>query len=221
MQNWHSRTDLVACMRSKGKITSWNDDKGFGFITPVDGGKQVFMHVKALRRNSRRPEVSDVVTYALSKDKRGRPCAANATLAGDKLKEKVQNRRNSFAIFFALAFLCAVGASVLAGTLPRIILLVYAVLSLVTFIAYAIDKSAAKSGRWRTSEATLQLCGLVGGWPGALIAQQTLRHKSKKTSFRVVLWINVFLNCGAIVWLHTASGRVVLYSLLGGYLFGD
>ena len=75
-------------MRSKGKIASWNDDKGFGFITPLAGGKQVFIHVSAFGNRNRRPEINDVVTYALSTDKQGRPCAANATLAGDKLKEK-------------------------------------------------------------------------------------------------------------------------------------
>ena len=203
-------------MRSKGKITSWNDDKGFGFITPLEGGKQVFIHVKALGNRDRRPVIDDVVTYALSKDNQGRPCAANATLAGDKLKERAAQKTNPFAIFFALAFLCAMGLSVLAGELPLTVLLAYLVLSLITFFAYAIDKSAAQSGGWRTSEGTLQILGLVGGWPGGLIAQQTLRHKSKKSAFRVVLWATVVLNCAAVVWLHTENGRAVLDALLAG-----
>ena len=205
-------------MRRKGKIISWNDDRGYGFITPLQGGKQVFIHVSALSDRNRRPEVNEVVTYALSKDKQGRSCAANATLAGDKLKKKAAKKSNPIALLFALAFLFAVGVSVLTGALPSIILVAYAVLSLITFIAYAIDKSAAKRGRWRTSEGTLQFLGLIGGWPGAVIAQQTLRHKSKKTSFLTVFWITVLMNCAALVWLHTENGRVFLESMLGGII---
>ena len=62
-------------MRTKGKITSWNDEKGFGFITPNTGGKRVFLHIKAFGNRNRRPEVNQVVTFALSTDKQGPPCA--------------------------------------------------------------------------------------------------------------------------------------------------
>ncbi|NCF16066.1 MAG: DUF1294 domain-containing protein [Gammaproteobacteria bacterium] len=71
-----------------------------------------------------------------------------------------------------------------------------------------------KVARWRTKEATLQLIGLVGGWPGALIAQESLRHKSRKMSFQVVFAISVVLNGVALVWLHTADGQVFLRKLL-------
>jgi cold shock CspA family protein len=60
-------------MRAKGKITSWNDEKRFGFITPLGGGKRVFVHVSAFGNADRRPETGQVVTYAISSDKRGRP----------------------------------------------------------------------------------------------------------------------------------------------------
>ena len=109
---------------------------------------------------------------------------------------------STLAILFALLFLTVVGISVLATDLPQLVLIAYLAVSVVTFIAYAIDKSAAQSGDRRIAEGTLQLLSLVGGWPGALIAQQTLRHKSKKTSFRQVFWATVLLNCAALVWLH-------------------
>ena len=48
-------------MRRKGKITSWNDDKGFGFIAPVSGGRQVFVHVKAFENRTRRPGINQLV----------------------------------------------------------------------------------------------------------------------------------------------------------------
>jgi uncharacterized membrane protein YsdA (DUF1294 family)/cold shock CspA family protein len=197
-------------MRSKGKITSWNDDKGFGFVSPLTGGKQVFIHIKAFRNRKRRPEVHDIVSFALSTDKQGRPCAAEATLAGDKLTKKAPRKSNTPLILIALLFLAVIGISVIAGRVPGAIGLLYAALSLLAFIVYAIDKSAARNGGWRTPESTLHLLGLAGGWPGALIAQQALRHKSKKVSFRALFWVTVLVNCSALVWLLTEGGRIVL-----------
>lgn len=202
-------------MRSKGKIATWNDDKGYGFITPLGGGKRVFIHIKAFSNRNRRPEINGVVTFSLSKDKQGRPCAANATLAGDKLKQRTAQESSTVTILFALLFLGAVGVSVIVGRLPVAIIIAYTALSLVTFIAYAIDKSAAQRGAWRTSESALHMMSLIGGWPGALISQQTLQHKSKKASFRTVFWATVLMNCATFVWLHTAGGRVAMEPLLG------
>jgi uncharacterized membrane protein YsdA (DUF1294 family) len=79
---------------------------------------------------------------------------------------------------------------------------------------YAVDKSAAKRGDWRTQESTLHFLSIAGGWPGAIVAQQKLRHKSKKQSFRVVFWVTVLLNCGAFVWLFTPTGAATLRSLI-------
>jgi uncharacterized membrane protein YsdA (DUF1294 family) len=67
-------------------------------------------------------------------------------------------------------------------------------MSLLTFIIYAMDKSAAIKGNWRIKESTLHLLSLAGGWPGALMAQQTLKHKSIKQPFRFVFWLTVLLN---------------------------
>jgi uncharacterized membrane protein YsdA (DUF1294 family) len=75
------------------------------------------------------------------------------------------------------------------------------------FFAYAFDKAAARAGRWRTAEATLLLLGLVGGWPGALLAQQLLRHKSSKAPFRAAFWVTVALNAGVFVALSARVWR--------------
>ena len=204
----------VLSVRTKGKITTWNDDKGFGFITPFDGGDRVFIHITALGNRNRRPALNDVVTYSLSKDKQGRTCAANATLAGDKLVKKAPKTSSKGTILFAVLFLAGVGLSALLGHLPGAVTIAYLVMSLITFLAYAIDKQAARAGRWRTGESTLLLLGLAGGWPGALIAQQNLRHKSKKASFRAALWLTVVLNGAVFAWLHTETGRTALDDLL-------
>ena len=70
----------------------------------------------------------------------------------------------------------------------------YVVMSLVTFVAYGLDKLAARRGAWRTPESTLHLLEFLCGWPGAWLAQRILRHKSIKTSFRIVFFVMVALN---------------------------
>jgi cold shock CspA family protein len=92
-------------MRTKGKLTTWNDEKGFGFITPGTGGKQVFIHIKAFGNRNRRPEINQFVTYTLSADKQGRPFAIKATLPGDRLPEKTGNKNATLPIIGATIFL--------------------------------------------------------------------------------------------------------------------
>ena len=194
-------------MRKKGNIAAWNDEKGYGFIKPLDGGPQIFVHIKAFGNRNRRPEVGELVTYAITKDRQGRPRAEGATLPGAKLRKAPKRRRTAPATIVALVFFAVVGSSTLLANVAPLLLAAYAVMSVITYVAYAIDKSAAQSGRWRTSEGTLHLLALLGGWPGALVAQASLRHKSKKASFRVVFWATVLINCAAFAWLHTGDGR--------------
>jgi uncharacterized membrane protein YsdA (DUF1294 family) len=92
------------------------------------------------------------------------------------------------------------------------------VASLLTFVMYAIDKSAARKGHWRTQESTLHFMSLAGGWPGALVAQQKLRHKSRKKSFRSVFWATVLLNVGVFIWLLTPTGVDTFKALIAGII---
>jgi uncharacterized membrane protein YsdA (DUF1294 family) len=71
---------------------------------------------------------------------------------------------------------------------------IYLVASIVCFIVYAVDKSAAGTARRRVPERTLLTLGFIGGWPGAIVAQQTLRHKTQKASFRKAFWGTVVVN---------------------------
>ncbi len=83
--------------------------------------------------------------------------------------------------------------------LPIVILGAYLILSAAAFALYKKDKSAAEWDEWRTPENTLHMISMLGGWPGALVAQNKLRHKSSKLSFRVVYWATVVINCAALV----------------------
>ncbi|UVW27519.1 DUF1294 domain-containing protein [Massilia sp. H6] len=86
-------------------------------------------------------------------------------------------------------------------TLPLLVAGIYLGLSVLAFIVYAADKSAARKGLRRTPENTLHLLAVAGGWPGALVAQRVLRHKSSKRSFQNAFWVTVALNCAAAGWL--------------------
>jgi uncharacterized membrane protein YsdA (DUF1294 family) len=77
----------------------------------------------------------------------------------------------------------------------------YLVMSLICFASYALDKSAARRGDRRTPESTLLILGLLGGWPGAVLAQQWLRHKTVKQPFRSLFWCTVAANLGLLLWL--------------------
>jgi len=201
-------------MQAKGKITSWNDSKGFGFITPSPGGKQVFIHISAFKNRNLQPAINQSVSYTLSTDKQGRACAAMASYVGKKLPQKTRNQKNSLPIFIITVFFGIVCASAYLAKTPLLIIPFYIVISLVTFIVYAVDKSAAQKGNWRTQESTLHFLSIAGGWPGALMAQQLFRHKPKKQSFRFVFWVTVLMNIGGFVWLHTPSGTTVLQGFI-------
>ena len=100
-------------------------------------------------------------------------------------------------LFAIPAFLLLLVVALALGKPPRWTLVVYVGASVLAFMAYAIDKNAAQRGAWRTPEKTLHLLALMGGWPGALVAQQLLRHKSTKAEFRSVFWITVLANISA------------------------
>lgn len=203
-------------MQFQGKISNWNDDKGFGFVEPNGGGDRAFVHIKAFNPRTHRPINGDVIIYDLLQDKDKRYRAENIRFARDsrqKNKPQASKKNRSFGGVLILLFSIGLVISVLTGKLPLAIPLVYLVMSVITFIAYAIDKSAAENGRWRTQENTLHLLALVGGWPGAILGQMTLRHKSQKKAFRMVFWLTVILNVAGLFWLHTSSGSVFLQSL--------
>jgi len=202
-------------MQRKGKIRSWNDQKGFGFIQPEGGGKDVFLHISAFGNRDHRPEDGQLVAYTLTTDDRGRPRADKAILQGKGLNSSRRRSGETGALVVAGLFLALVVFLVVMNWVPAFILWLYLCASLVTFTAYALDKNAAQHGHWRTKEGTLHWLSLIGGWPGALVAQQTLRHKSRKRSFRSAFWVTVVLNVAVLGWLLSGRGSGFLESWAG------
>ena len=86
---------------------------------------------------------------------------------------------------------------------PKIFAAIYVIASIVTIAVYAIDKYSSIRGGWRVSEAMLLLLGLIGGWPGAIVAQQAIRHKSKKPAFRRAFWATVVINVAFFIFMNS------------------
>lgn len=193
-----------------GRLTKWKDERGFGFIQPIDGSQEVFLHISEVKDASRRPQENDTIYYHCVVDSDGKVRACNAFILGARNKSAtLSNRANpsdtivsSFPIVevVLLSLLPLVGAIHFAWTTRNPLpLVLYPVMSLVTYALYADDKSRAKRKDWRTSEQILHLCELAGGWLGGFIAQRILRHKSQKESYQATFWVIVIIHY--IAWL--------------------
>jgi len=94
------------------------------------------------------------------------------------------------------------------GALPGMTLVIFGVLSLLAFSAYAHDKRAARLQARRTPEWVLHLLELAGGWPGALLAQRLLRHKNRKLAYQFAFWACVLLHEATLghLWRQAGAG---------------
>ncbi len=113
-------------------------------------------------------------------------------------------------LFFLISF--ALIVSFLLAYTPLIIPLGFLFMSATSFIFYARDKYAAIHYQWRIPENTLHILSLLGGWPGAIIAQQTLRHKNIKSAFQIKFWLVMIINTVFFVWLHSHKGQSILHT---------
>lgn len=109
-------------------------------------------------------------------------------------------------------FAVCLGASHYLGYTPIALSACFLLASVIAYYLYAKDKAAAKAGAWRVPERTLHLSALLCGWPGALVAQERLRHKTIKTSFRAVFWLSIAANLAGVIWLHSPQGNAQLRS---------
>lgn len=198
-------------MRFKGTLKSWNDDRGFGFIEPIQGGEDIFVHIKAFNPRSGRPQINEVFWFEVEPGPQGKKRAKNVELVRRATRSEVRPEQSTQAGSLKLVAIPGfVFLFVVVGILwqpPLIIGTLYLAGSVITFVAYAIDKSAAQRGAWRTSENTLHLLSFAGGWPGALLAQHYLRHKSAKYEFRVFFWSTVILNVAGFVLFCSPQGQ--------------
>jgi uncharacterized membrane protein YsdA (DUF1294 family)/cold shock CspA family protein len=193
-------------MRMQGKVTQWQDGKGFGFIDLADGTPTLFFHENFLLHQTRRPRVGDTVSFEIATNSDGHRRAERILFPGERDPKRVDHLVDFGYIALACLFFLCIGLFVYQQKLNPGIAFVYLFVSFITFFLYWHDKTKAKKNRWRTSEQTLHLFSLAGGWPGALIAQRTLHHKSRKRSFQIIFATTILLNL-VFVTLYTTHHR--------------
>ncbi|WP_229276042.1 DUF1294 domain-containing protein [Agromyces kandeliae] len=107
------------------------------------------------------------------------------------------------------AFAAALALGLILDVVPWWLAAWYGAASLVAVAAYGADKAAARRAAPRVAEQTLHLVDAAGGWPGALVAQQLFRHKTRKRSFRRAFWatvvVNVLLGVGVVALLGSPA----------------
>lgn len=201
-------------MKRQGTIIRFDAERGFGFLHARDAPADVFFHVRDFDRRDGPPAVGQAVDFeeihvggkgprAMAVRPAGRQALGGPARwpqqSGRQPVQQVLLQRGAAhpgtlagaptasLPLFAAAMLVEIGLlawCVLQARLPVILLAVGLLLNLATFWIYWQDKHAARQRAWRVRENSLHVLALAGGWPAAWWAQQLLRHKSRKPSFR-------------------------------------
>ena len=180
--------------RLTGTVIEWNDDRGFGFIRPDEGGADVFLHISAFNTHGR-PEKGLIVTYAVEN-----MANRNARAVNVRVPQTLSTAMEGLLLSLApvLFFFAALGIYARFYGLPWYLPAGYGVMSEFTYLAYRADKAKAQAGMWRTPEKELHWMSVLCGWPGALVAQWHLRHKNRKLEFQLFFWATVVVNLAIV-----------------------
>jgi uncharacterized membrane protein YsdA (DUF1294 family)/cold shock CspA family protein len=217
-------------MNKHGTIVRWDAQRGFGFLRSPATDADVYFHIRDFRgRGGVLPAEGLQVEYdeihvggkgprAMAIEPVGGAVAQGAvkraapSRPGEPRRERQRTPGASAEIAAMLLLVPAyAGLLIWAAATGRIavpLMLCAPLLWVFTFYSYWRDKFAAQRGTWRTPEVVLHVFGLVGGWPGAWLAQRLLRHKSSKRSFRAVFWASVVLHVVVLLaWFAATPGQ--------------
>jgi uncharacterized membrane protein YsdA (DUF1294 family) len=123
---------------------------------------------------------------------------------------ETQHLRLKLVVFAVLCALPLFGSiSLWLQRVSVIPLAAYGIVSVLAFFLYWSDKRKARFDHWRTPENVLHAVEFAGGWPGALLAQQVFRHKTRKVSYQLVFWFIVLMH--QVFWIDQL--------FLGAHLF--
>lgn len=104
-----------------------------------------------------------------------------------------------------------------AGTVAGVVylefpwyLLAFVSVNVATFALYGLDKLLAAFESRRVPERTLHLAAFLFGSPGALAAMYVFRHKTRKTSFQLVLALLILLQVLILIYLLQREGVITI-----------
>lgn len=144
-----------------GTIAKWNKEKGFGFIHPKSGGKEIFVHITDYSRTHKIPCKGIEVEYLVSKDQKGRRCAVEIRPLNGHKKNSRETRQKTLSILIFAGFASVIYILFNSRLIPLALIGLYAGMNVIAFALYAKDKSAAEWGTWRTPENTLHTISLL------------------------------------------------------------
>ncbi|MDR7376806.1 uncharacterized membrane protein YsdA (DUF1294 family)/cold shock CspA family protein [Rhodoferax ferrireducens] len=210
-------------MQKQGTIQRWDAARGFGFIRSPQTPADIFFHIKDYRGAAAPREGEAVWFEEITVGGKGpramavRTATTPAQAAPQRQRRPAPrpgvHRTDSNPAFFALltiGWICLLAWGVWAHRLPLWVLGAAVAVNLATFFAYWTDKHAARTRQWRTKEDSLHVFSLLGGWPGAGVAQAILRHKSSKAAFQATYWVTVVVHCAALLgWLFWLQPRML------------
>lgn len=222
--------------QQQGRVVRWEAERGFGFILSASTQEKVFFHIRDFR-GAPEPLLHMQVAYEeIHVGGKGRRAVAVRPLASlgssvavpsasahpqrkenqarsERPARKSARSRAPAALIglLTLCWLIVIGWALWIERLPLWGAGALLALNLLTLWLYAADKNAARAGAWRVSENQLHLLALLGGWPAAWWAQQNLRHKTSKVSFRAAYWLSVVLHCAALIGWLWRGPKMVLF----------
>lgn len=195
----------------KGSIVKWNDEKGFGFIRTGEDEEDHFVHISAFKKHpTRRPAVGDEVQFRPA-DLPDKKRVAFALIEGveyapPESKPKhfvlVPKPRSWALNVLIMTPLVLSGYLLVLGKNPMPFFS-YCLFSVLVLFLYGADKTHAAIRSWRIPEVYLHVLELLGGWPGALIAQNAFRHKTRKSLYQIIFH--------GIIAIHMIGWAVYLY----------
>lgn len=171
--------------RVDGVVATWVEERGFGWVD--HNGTRFYAHIRAFRKG-RVPAKGDEVSFEPCKDPLDRLFASNLIL---------KKPHEGPGVWACLQVAVLLVLPLMAGfRLPGpawIPALWVFVVSSVAWRTYRSDKKAAQAGAWRVSETMLHSLEILGGWPGAFLAQRRYLHKTRKMSYQGIFQSIVFL----------------------------
>ena len=196
-----------------GKLRSWDDKKGYGFITSTDDGRDIFVHIEDFKHDNYRPQAGGTIYYRVTRDDNGKLKAYDAMVKEDEFK--IIKKKITFKIWIIVSIPFILSAYALVALMSPAPAMIYSLMSFIGFIIYAKDKYKAKNDDWRISENTLHLIEFFGGWPGALLAQRELRHKNRKKSYQITFWFIVAMHLSG--WVYFIISKTPLENIMSKF----